>query len=218
LAPTTDLFNLNTIAWTGTADVPTEAPASPLYGAQAFTQQLLLFEEFGPELMPVISAVSWTALPLPPNAQNGPNPAKLEDFLKQPGVAPYPSEYSNVTDTNPWTAKIEPFLGRALKVPTDANGDPLPGVVAGPAEGRPSGPDWKQQNWAEFFPQKFFKTAQAPARTNGGFRDGLQRHHYSVGEFGPGGLYRPVTKYHERRSDQVASEHARSEPELRLDL
>jgi FtsP/CotA-like multicopper oxidase with cupredoxin domain len=32
----------------------------------------------------------------------------------------------------------------------------------------------------------------AAARTNGGFRDGKQRHGYAVGEFGPGGLYSTV--------------------------
>jgi FtsP/CotA-like multicopper oxidase with cupredoxin domain len=38
-------------------------------------------------------------------------------------------------------------------------------------------------------PQAFFKTAQAGARVNGGFRDAKQLHGYSVGEFAPGGLY-----------------------------
>ena len=33
----------------GAIDVPTNSRPSPLFGAQPFTQQLLLFEEFGPE-------------------------------------------------------------------------------------------------------------------------------------------------------------------------
>src|SRR6185369_15075582 len=44
-------------------------------------------------------------------------------------------------------------------------------------------------SWADFKPQKFYKTAQAQIRTNGGFRDAKQRHGYAVGEFAPGGLY-----------------------------
>lgn len=45
------------------------------------------------------------------------------------------------------------------------------------------------QRWTEFYPQVYFKTAQAGARVNGGFRDGRQLHRFQVGEFGPGGLY-----------------------------
>ena len=103
------------IAWTGTSDVPTEAPASPLFGATPFTQQLLLFEEFGPETMPTGSSrdldrASSTLL----NAQNGPDPADLEAFLAQDGVSPFPTRLSNVIDTNPWKPAIETFLGRTL--------------------------------------------------------------------------------------------------------
>jgi FtsP/CotA-like multicopper oxidase with cupredoxin domain len=198
VAPTAAGFPLNTISWTGTADVPTEAPASPLFGATPFSQQLVLFEEFGPETMPTdTTGNGWIKLPDPLNAQNGPDPLKLENFLAQPGVYPYPSEYSNVTDTNPWTPAIELFLGRTLAAPTDTDGTTHLGV-AGPAEGRPSGPFWAHQRWNDFYPQKFFKTAQAPARTNGGFRDGLQRHHYGnllgspFTEFGANGLYHNV--------------------------
>jgi FtsP/CotA-like multicopper oxidase with cupredoxin domain len=192
VAPTAAAFPLDQIAWMGTSDIPTEAPASPLFGAQPFTQKLLLFEEFGPETMPTdTTGAGWTPLPQPLNAQSGPDPVELENFLKQPGVSPYPTRLSNVIDTNPWKPAIETFLGRTLSVPTDALGNPLP-AVAGPAEGRPSGEFWAHQSWTEFYPQKFFKTAQAPARTNGGFRNGLQRHGYNKGEFALGGLYHNV--------------------------
>jgi FtsP/CotA-like multicopper oxidase with cupredoxin domain len=142
---------------------------------------MLLFEEFGPEAMPAVVTPGFTPFPQPVNFASGPDPTLLESFLAQPGVAPFPTEASNVTDTNPWKANIETFLGHALVAP--------PGSVAGPAEGRPSGADWAHQSFADFFPQRFYKTAIAPARDNGGFRDTRQRHGYAVGEFGVGGLY-----------------------------
>jgi manganese oxidase len=191
LAPPTVAFPFNQkladgtmVEWRGFSDIPTERAPSPLFGAQPFTQQMLLFEEFGPEPMPATAAANWTGLPQPQDAQNGPVPTAWEAFLAQAGVAPYPTRLSNVIDTNPWNGAIELFLGHALVAP--------PGSVAGPAEGRPSGEDWAQQNWDQFPPQKFFKTGLAQARTNGGFRDGKQMHHYAVGEFGPGGLYHTV--------------------------
>ena len=187
LAETAVAFPVDAVEWRGASDVPTEAPASPLFGAKPFTQQMVLFEEFGPEPMPAAAAAVWTPLPQPLNAQSGPDPTSLESFLAQTGVSPYPTRLSNVIDTNPWKPAIETFLGHALVVPSA----PATGV-AGPAEGRPSGEDWAHQRWTEFPPQKFFKTSQAPARTNGGFRDTKQRHGYNVGEFAPGGLYHRV--------------------------
>ncbi|KAF0219106.1 MAG: multicopper oxidase type [Geobacteraceae bacterium] len=184
LAPPAVAFPFTTIEWRGSSDVPTEAPPTPLFGAQPFTQEMMLFEEFGPEAMPAAAAAGFTPFPQPQNAQSGPAPAQLEAFLAQAGVAPYPTRLSNVNDTNPWKGAIEAFLGHALIQP--------PAGVPGPAEGRPSGEDWAQQNWDQFFPQKFFKTTVAPARNNGGFRDAHQRHGYSVGEFAPGGLYHNV--------------------------
>ncbi len=180
----TAAFPLSQIAWTAVSNIPTDAPASPLYGAQPFTQQMLLFEEFGPEAMPAAAAPGFTPFPQPVNAASGPAPAQLESFLAQAGVAPFPTRLANVTDTNPWKAKIETFLGHALIAP--------PGSVAGPAEGRPGGEDWAQQSWTDFFPQKYYTTAVALARDNGGFRDTKQLHRYAVGEFGPGGLYHTV--------------------------
>jgi manganese oxidase len=186
---TTAAFPLDVIEWRGTADIPTENPPSPLFGATPFSQQMLLFEEFGPEAMPAGAAAGFTPFPQPQDSESGPLPAQLESFLAQAGVAPFPTRLANVDLPNPWKRAIETFLGHPLTLPVRADGmTPVPGV-AGPAEGRPSGEDWAQQNWDQFFPRKFFTTAQAPARSNGGFRDAKQRHGYSVGEFGPGGLY-----------------------------
>lgn len=169
-------------------DIPTGAPPSPLFGAQPFTQQLLLVEEFGRESLVDAPAAP---LPLPPPAlgplpendptelqESGPLGVDLEAFLGQPGISPYPRESANTADLNPWQPSIEGFLGRSL-------GNP-------PAEGRPPGKGWSHQRWNEFKPRVFFKTAQAGARTNLGFRDSKQRHGYARGEFAPGGLYHRV--------------------------
>ena len=167
---------------------PTNGKPSPLYGAQPFTQQLTLFEEFGPEkLDPTTPAAPQ---PFPP-AAIGPAPAQdpnnvarsappgsaIDAFLRQPGLTPFPSQFSNVVDRNPWQAQIEVFLNRH---------------IGSSAEGRPPGKGWAHQRWNEFYPQVAYKTVQTGARLNGGLRDSVQMHHYAVGEFGPGGLYHNV--------------------------
>jgi FtsP/CotA-like multicopper oxidase with cupredoxin domain len=148
----------------------------------------LLFEEFGPEkLDPTTPAAP---LPFPP-AAIGPLPAQdpvsaarsappgpaLDTFLKQPGLTPFPSQFSNSVDRNPWQAQIEYFLNRH---------------IGSSAEGRPPGKGWSHQRWNEFYPQNAYKTVQTGARVNGGLRDARQMHGYAVGEFGPGGLYHNV--------------------------
>ena len=167
---------------------PTNGKPSPLYGAQPFTQQLLLFEEFGPEKLDPTTPSA--PLPFPP-AAIGPLPAQdptsaassappgpaLDAFLRQPGLTPFPSQYANEVDRNPWQAQIEYFLNRH---------------IGSSAEGRPPGKGWSHQRWNEFYPQNAYKTVQTGARLNGGLRDSVQMHHYAVGEFGPGGLYHNV--------------------------
>lgn len=169
----------------GGGNVPSGAPPSPLFGAQPFTQQLLLFEEFGRDRLADAPAAP-LAFPSPalgaapeqdPSdiGATGPSSAALDGFLGQTGIAPFPTEFTNDTLPNPWQSTIEGVLGRPLDNP--------------PAEGRPPGKGWSHQRWNEFMPQVYFKTAQAGARTNLGLRDAKQRHGYAVGEFGPGGLY-----------------------------
>ncbi len=170
-------------------NVPTNGFPSPLFGAEPFSQQLLLFEEFGREPFdasmpaPVTTFPPPTLGPMPEQdpvsvAASAPAGATLEAFLAQDGIAPFPTQFSNAIDENPWRMEIETFLGRQLKHP--------------PAEGRPPGRGWAHQRWNEFMPQILIKTAQAGARVNGGFRDSKQMHHYAVGEFGSGGLYHTV--------------------------
>lgn len=169
---------------------PTNGYPSPMFGALPFTQKLMLFEEFGPgKLDPAAPA---PALPFPPPALgpapqqdptnvawSAPDSGQLDAFLKQPGIAPFPSQYANTTLPNAWKPQIESFLDRFL---TNA-----------PAEGRPPGEGWAHQRWNEFYPQNFFTTVQTGARTNSGMRDSKQMHGYAVGEFGPGGLYHNTT-------------------------
>ncbi len=170
----------------GSFNIPTNSKPSPMFGAQSFVQQMLLFEEFGPEPLNPNGPAPSRSFPAPSagslpeqtpgtTAGSAPAGAALEAFLAQQGVAPYPTEYANTADLNPWKSQIESFLGRPLVNP--------------PAEGRPAGSGWSHQRWNEFYPTVYFKTAQAGARVNGGFRDSHQMHKYQVGEFGPGGLY-----------------------------
>ena len=167
-------------------NIPTEGLASPLFGAQEFTQQVIRFEEFGLDPLDPTAPAPSMGFPRPttgaapeqdPNsvARSNPSGAVLENFLAQPGIAPFPTQFANTLDHNPWEIDVEDFLGRDLEEP--------------PAEGRPPGQGWAHQRWNEFNPTAFFTTAQAGARVNGGFRDQRQLHLYTLGEFGPSGLY-----------------------------
>jgi FtsP/CotA-like multicopper oxidase with cupredoxin domain len=161
----------------GVFNVPSNGPPSPLYGAEPFTQQMFRFEEFGAQKLNLNRGNrprAWDPLPAPADAQSVPDGAALENFLAQ-SIWPIPTEYSNDIASNPWQATIELYLGRSLDDP--------------PAEGRPPGQGWSHQRWQEFTPEQYFQTATSGARTNGGFRDGKQRHGYRNGEFAPGGLY-----------------------------
>jgi FtsP/CotA-like multicopper oxidase with cupredoxin domain len=157
-------------------NVPTNGPPSPLFGATEFSQPMLRFEEFGTQPLDLDASkpAGWKTLPAPADAQSAPDGGMLEAFLAQ-RIWPTPSVFANTEDENPWQTEIESFLGRDLNSP--------------PAEGRPPGLGWSHQRWDDFTPTEYFQSAQSGARTNGGFRDGLQRHGYSAGEFGPGGLY-----------------------------
>ncbi len=167
--------------------IPTGGKPSPLFGAESFTFNMLIFEEFGPEKMDPSVVAGTNPLPAPslgaaPEqdpvsvARSSPDGKALEAFLDQAGLAPFPTHFSNTVDKNPWRPEIKAFLNRS--------------VDESPAEGRPPGEGWSHQRWNEMYPQAFFKTAQAGARVNNGFRDKKQMHGWKAGtEFGPGGLY-----------------------------
>jgi FtsP/CotA-like multicopper oxidase with cupredoxin domain len=167
-------------------NLPTNGRPSPMFGAQPFTQQMLMFEEFGTEKLDPAVTAGTDPMPRPkigpapeqdPTsvARSAPDGVALEQFLAQGGIAPFPTRFANTGVDNPWKPDVEQFLHRTLS--------------AAPAEGRPPGEGWAHQRWSEFYPQAYYKTAQAGARVNGGFRDKRQMHGYQIGEFGPGGLY-----------------------------
>ncbi len=160
----------------GTFDVPTNGAPSPLFSADPFSQRMLRFEEFGPEELSLKGPrpKRWRSLPKPESTETGPDGEALDQFLSQE-VWPKPTRSSNTAKRNPWEKEIEDYLGRKLAHP--------------PAEGRPPGEGWSHQRWDEFPPEVIYQTATAGARTNGGLRDSKQYHGYSLGEFGPGGLY-----------------------------
>ncbi|WP_309675531.1 multicopper oxidase domain-containing protein [Pseudomonas sp.] len=182
---TTRVENILPPALQTSFNYPSNGKPSPLYGALPFTQPLALFEEFGLEkLDPTTPAAQ---LPFPPAtigplpqqdptsvARSAPPSAALDAFLRQPGLTPFPSHYSNVVDRNPWQKQIEFFLNRR---------------IGSSAEGRPPGKGWSHQRWNEFYPQVAYKTVQTGARVNTGLRDSRQMHRYAMGEFGPNGLY-----------------------------
>ena len=178
-------INTTNLQVNGGIDVPTGAKPSPLYGAQAFTQMMLRYEEFGPKPLGAATSTSGgSPFPSPTTTASGPDYVAMDSFLGQEvsGIealpVPYPTVRSNVLDLNPWSNSVASFLGRP--------------VTTSPAEGRPPGISWAHQRWAEFMPEQYFVTAQAGAHDNSGLRDSLQMHQYSHGEFAPGGLYHNV--------------------------
>ncbi|MBP6014283.1 MAG: multicopper oxidase domain-containing protein [Alphaproteobacteria bacterium] len=162
----------------GGFDIPTGAPPSPLtFSGQTvrpFSQEMLLFEEFGTKPVPGSTCPSCSPMPVPATCTDGPQTAALDTFLAQP-LWPQPTRAANTTQANPWQTRIGGCIGRALS--TSA------------IEGRPDGEWFAHQRWDEFSAKVYFQSAQAGARTNGGLRDTLQRHRFLFGEFKPGGLY-----------------------------
>ncbi|MGF1682904.1 multicopper oxidase family protein [Photobacterium minamisatsumaniensis] len=159
-------------------NVPTDAPPSPLFNAQPFTQSLYRFEEFGTRQLPSSSSQG-IPFPTPKNYNSSPDGSMLDTFLSQP-LYPIPNKNSqgalaNTQDFNPWRNKIGAYLNRTLS--------------KAPAEGRPPGNDWAHQRWSEFYPVEYTVTAQAGARVNSGWRDQYQSHQYKSQEFRLNGLY-----------------------------
>ncbi len=175
------------IAGIGTAaaqGIPTGLPASPLFGAAPFTQPMLMFEEFGTQVVPGSSCATCTRLPQPAanSCTASPAGAALDTFLRQ-RLYPLPTVQANTGEQNPWQARI----GACVR--------PL---ATSAIEGRPPGVHFEHQRWTEFsstaasanrLPMVYFQTAQAGARVNGGLRDTMQRHQFILGEFGSSGLY-----------------------------
>jgi FtsP/CotA-like multicopper oxidase with cupredoxin domain len=158
-------------------DIPTGAPPSPLFGAQPFTQQMLLFEELGLRKIPTVQCPTCTPFPAPLDCESSPVSPDLDAFLSQ-ALNPLPTLEADIGLPNPWATRISQCLGR---------------TVTGVLEGRPPGANFGHQRFQEFFPQVTTQSAQAGARANRGLRDHEQSHGYNEGEFGPGGLYHNTT-------------------------
>jgi FtsP/CotA-like multicopper oxidase with cupredoxin domain len=167
-------------------NIPSSGKPSPIFGAQPYSQNLLLFQEFGTEKLAAADNTATLPLPVaksgseehdPIATKSQPDGAELEAFVTSPGLYPFPSRLSNSTMQNPWWNLVCDYLNKA-----DCS-------HGGPMEGRPPGEGWSHQRWQEFYPEVFYKTAQAGARVNQGGRDSRQMHKFSVGEFAPGGLY-----------------------------
>ncbi len=158
----------------GGFDIPTGAPSSPLGAALPFTQAMPLFEEFGAQAVPSAPCTNCGGLPVPETCVGAPDSTALDSFLRQP-LWPLPTRVANTVRPNPWAAKIGACINYPLR--TSA------------IEGRPTGEHFAHQRWDEFLPEVYFQSAQAGARVNRGLRDAVQRHHFAVGEFAPGGLY-----------------------------
>jgi manganese oxidase len=168
-------------------NAPTDMPPSPLcingQCASAFSAKMLMFEEFGNQVMPSPPSAnsgpsSASGLPGVADCQSTPDGPALDSFLSKT-ISPFPTRTANDTLPNAWVNKIR---GCGLLA---AN---APGVL----EGRPNGEQFAHQRWDEFLPQTYFQSAMTGARVNGGLRDNYQMHHYNIGEFGPNGLYYPT--------------------------
>ena len=172
-------------------DIPSGLPPSPLQigaGGVAldFSQQMLRFEEFAVRPVPPPLTTSPKIFPPPQLGPSGVNncdgrpapdgPLGMDAFLDAP-LWPDPTVQANVARPNPWAASIDGCLG-------DVTG-PGDGVI----EGRPPGVNFEHQRADEFPPQEYFETAMGGARVSGGRLNDDQRHTYTMGEFGPGGLY-----------------------------
>ena len=159
------------VAYANNPNVPSDLPASPLFGATDFSQQMLRFEEFGVHPMPAFPTPS-KSMPSAPSCVDRPDPVAMDDFLDAPlWPAPRRTAYDDMP--NPWADRISQCL----------NLDPA--TFTGVLEGRPPGEHFAHQRWDEFPPQVYFQSAMGGARTNNGARDDEQRHGYAVGEFGP---------------------------------
>jgi FtsP/CotA-like multicopper oxidase with cupredoxin domain len=155
-------------------DVPSGSKPSPLFGAQPFTQRMLLLEEFGTKPIQSGGGGAAKVLSQPNSNRHCIEGRDVDSFLRQP-MYPAPSRTSNTIDRNPLRPVIESTLARECET--------------APCEGRPGGEDFAHQRWAEFQPQVFVESALAGSHPNSGMRDAKQRHGYAVGEFAPGGLY-----------------------------
>lgn len=193
----------------GGYDVPTGKARSPLFGAQPFSQQMLDFEEIGPEPIPGTTAQAGKLPPLPAKRSGSGSGLSVLGFGLGGGGGPVAMPQPVDCQSGPDTLDIDAFLSSAqatlAPLPTRLSNTTGPNPWADMIsqcvrplgrtymEGRPPGEWFSHQRWDEFPPRAFAVTMQTGARPNGGIRDIEQRHKYQLGEFGPGGLYYNTT-------------------------
>src|SRR6185295_18110714 len=90
-------------------EIPTGGLPSPRFGAQPFTQKLLLFEEFGTDPLPS-NYQPGNALPSVRDRSSCPDGSLLDAFLAQP-LFPAATRAADELYENPWRAQIEQMLG-----------------------------------------------------------------------------------------------------------
>lgn len=168
----------------GRCNVPTDGAPSPLFGAESFTQQMVLFEEFGTDKLRRCTDCT-VSYPKPSDAYRPVDDPMLDDYLVQK-IHPFPTKNRNDKFPNPWQDFIEDTHTGPLQPLTR-------GALSSFGDGRPPGPQYGHQRWQEFRPQIKTETVVTGARNNSGYRDQLQKHQYKSGEFGPGGLYHNTT-------------------------
>lgn len=150
-------------------------PATSKTCATEFTAKMLMFEEFGTkDITPVTpTTLSTKTLPSPVDCLGTTNGTDLDTFLNE-DLNSIPQRAVDETKVSPWSAKISECLASP---------------VSSVAEGRPPGEWFAHQRFTEFATKRYFQSAQAGARNNGGLRNKYQMHGYKTGEFGPNGLY-----------------------------
>src|SRR5262245_48272581 len=62
-------------------NIPTDAPRSPLFGAEPFTQKMLMFEEFGTRTMPKVEKATGLLMQGPTDCASSPGKAKLDNII-----------------------------------------------------------------------------------------------------------------------------------------
>ncbi|PSJ17474.1 hypothetical protein [Nitrosomonas supralitoralis] len=167
-------------------NVPTDGTPSPVFGAESFTQQMLLFEEFGATKLRKPCTNCTLSLPKPSDTYSSVNGAAMDDYLAQE-IHPFPTMMRNNNVSNPWQDVIEDTHTGPLHPLTPE------ALLTTYNDGRPPGPQYGHQRWQEFYPQVKVETVVTGAQDNRGHRNQFQKHQYKSGEFGPGGLYHNTT-------------------------
>jgi len=82
-------------------NIPSGGYPSPLFGAQPFTQKMLMFEEFGTQPLQAVATAKSCNFPSVPNAQCcPPDGAEIEAFLSD-SLFPQATCEANCIDANP---------------------------------------------------------------------------------------------------------------------